>query len=206
MAFHLRLHFLLRVLVQHLNGIFFRFLSPTIGIEIVQPIVRIRSLSFHSISPFIFSLCSIQVGENSLHRRRSRLSRLVSLARCSRVNKLWSHLSSYPELWRRLCQQKKWAFSSVILDQEQIASHTDADGRAEVKQREGIFRRHFFSSFCVFSGKRFLSNDFVWDRAGWAADAKWKRITATPKVRPARSFDSFSSTFVSLRRLLCPIR
>lgn len=57
----------------------------------------------------------------------------VSLARCSRVNKLWCYLCSYSELWRRLCQQKKWAFSSFILDQEQIASHTDADGNAQWK-------------------------------------------------------------------------
>ena len=148
-----------RVRVQHLNGIFFHFLSPIIGIAIAQPIVRIRSLSFHSISPFTFSLFSIQVGAISHRQHRSRLSLSVSLARCSRVNRLWAHLSSYPELWRRLCQQKKWAFSSVILDQEQIASHTDADGRAEVKKNAFPIGICFLLG--VSSGKRFSSNDFV---------------------------------------------
>ncbi len=57
---------------------------------------------------------------------------LVSLARCSHVNKLWYYLCSHPELWKKLAQQKKWSFSSILLDQQQIQSHTDEHGKIEV--------------------------------------------------------------------------
>ena len=56
----------------------------------------------------------------------------VSLARCLRVNKLWYYLCSHPELWRKLAQQKKWSFSSVLLDQQQIESYTNEEGKTQV--------------------------------------------------------------------------
>ncbi|CAF4364354.1 unnamed protein product, partial [Adineta steineri] len=49
----------------------------------------------------------------------------VSLARCSRVNKLWYYLCSHPELWHQLAKHKKWSFSSHLLDQQQIEFHTN---------------------------------------------------------------------------------
>jgi len=57
---------------------------------------------------------------------------VVSLAQCSRVNKLWYYLCSHPELWRKLAQQKKWSFSSILLDQQQIKSHTNEQEKTQV--------------------------------------------------------------------------
>lgn len=59
---------------------------------------------------------------------------LVSLAQASRVNKLWYYLCSHPELWRQLAQQKKWSFSSIKLDQQQIQSHTNEQGIIQVRR------------------------------------------------------------------------
>ncbi|UJR31791.1 hypothetical protein I4U23_019269 [Adineta vaga] len=58
----------------------------------------------------------------------------VSLAQCSRVNKLWYYLCSHPELWRQLAQQKKWSFSSTLLDQQQIELHTNEQKKAQWKK------------------------------------------------------------------------
>ncbi|CAF3358346.1 unnamed protein product [Rotaria socialis] len=58
----------------------------------------------------------------------------ISLTRCSHVNKLWYYLCSHPELWRKLATQKKWSFSSAILDQQQIESHTNEQDKPQWKQ------------------------------------------------------------------------
>ena len=87
----------------------------------------------------------------------------MSLIQCSRVNKLWYYLSSHPELWRKLAQQKKWSFSSILLDQQQIESYRDAQGKLDVLKRK--YRENAFISLFN-SGKKYLLNDIVFALVG----------------------------------------
>ena len=127
-----------RVLVPVLSGIYCLFSSRIIGIATVRQTVQIHWLNYRLIFLFTFSLSSIQVRSTTFHLFTSCSS--VSLARCSRVNKLWYYLCSHPELWRQLAQQKKWSFSSLPLDQQQIESYTDEHGKSQVGTRNKSWR------------------------------------------------------------------
>ena len=142
-----------RLLVPVLNGISCRFSSRIIGIGTVQQTVQIHWLNCRLIFLFIFSPYSIQVGSSTFHVVVQHLlsSPSVSLARCTRVNKLWYYLCSHPELWHQLAQQKKWSFSSLPLDQQQIESYTDEHGKSQVTLRSRTTWRmsDFGGSFLV---------------------------------------------------------
>lgn len=87
-------------------------------------------ISFHILSLLDPSLFLIDTFEK---KKKLKLNfYLVSLARCSLVNKLWYYLTSHPELWRKLAKLKKWSFSSDLLDQQQIESHTNEQGKPQV--------------------------------------------------------------------------
>jgi hypothetical protein len=126
--------FFSRILVPVRNGICCRFSPLTTGIAIALRTVQILWRSYHSMYPFIYSLYSIQVCfERVVFTKRTLVFIVpVSLSQGSRVNKLWYYLCSHPELWRQLAQQKKWSFSSTLLDQQQIESHNNEQRQPQV--------------------------------------------------------------------------